>query len=227
MASYSDNKIVDSWKHNADPWIQAIQHNEIESRALATNKAIVDAILNKSPEKVLDIGCGEGWLAKELNNAGVYVHGIDVVPELVDEAIRQGGGVFQLLSYENLSKGVLKDKFDIVVCNFSLLGNESVDCIFKCIRDLLNEDGFFIVQTLHPISGCGDGKYEDGWRKGSWNGFNKQFANPPPWYFRTLESWKLLFRQNGFVLSEVLEPLNPTTNETASIIFVGEVTSCP
>ena len=224
MKTYSDKKIITSWFQNAKPWVYAVRNNEIESRSLITNKAIIDTILKKEPQKVLDIGCGEGWLARELNNYGIYTHGIDVVPELVDEANKQGGGTFKILSYEDLSQDVIEEKFDVVVCNFSLLGDESVTKIFQSISDLLNEDGYFIVQTIHPISGCGDAKYKDGWRKGSWTGFSDNFINPPPWYFRTLETWKELFQHNGFSLSEILEPLNPKTKTFASIIFIGEIT---
>ncbi len=223
MTPSSEKNIINSWLQNAKPWVYAVQNNEIESRSLITNKAIIDAILEKKPQKVLDIGCGEGWLARELSLSKIHVHGIDVVPELVDEANKQGGGTFQILSYEDLSKGVIKEKFDIVVCNFSLLGNESVTNIFQCVGDLLNEEGYFIVQTIHPISGCGEAEYKDGWRKGSWVGFSDNFTNPPPWYFRKLETWEELFQHNGFSLHQIIEPYNPKTKASASIIFIGEI----
>ena len=86
---------------------------------------------------------------------------------------------------------------------------------------MLNKNGFFIIQTIHPIEGCGDHKYEDGWRKGSWSGFSDDFSNPPPWYFRTLETWKELFLQNGLNLIEMIEPINPKTEKFASIILLA------
>jgi len=131
MTTYSDKKIVDSWMKNAKPWIVAIRDNEIESRSLITNKAIIDTILHKTPKTVLDIGCGEGWLSRELNKSGINTLGIDVVPELVDAANQNGGGIFKLVSYEELTQDAVKGKFDIIVCNFSLLGDESVTNIFK------------------------------------------------------------------------------------------------
>ena len=222
MKLYSDKDIIESWLQNAKPWVHTIRNHKIESRSLITNKAIVDTLLEKKPLKVLDIGCGEGWLARALNNFGIFVHGIDVVPHLVDEANKKGGGKFQIMSYEDLSKDSIHEKFDIAVCNFSLLGNESVTKIFQRVSNLLNENSYFIVQTIHPISGCGDAKYKDGWRKGSWAGFNDNFKNPPPWYFRTLETWNNLFLQNGFRVNEIKEPINPKTKTFASIIFIGK-----
>ncbi|MFT5114263.1 MAG: 2-polyprenyl-3-methyl-5-hydroxy-6-metoxy-1,4-benzoquinol methylase [Parasphingorhabdus sp.] len=220
---HSDEDIVDSWLENAQPWVTAVRQTEIESRVLVTNKAITEVILKKSPKTVLDIGCGEGWLARELNKTGINVLGIDVISELVTAATEKGGGIFKVISYEDLAEGAINEKFDLIVSNFSMLGKESVNVVFKCISRMLNNGGYFIVQTIHPITACGDLKYADGWREGSWAGFNSSFSNPSPWYFRTLATWKNLFLHNGFALNEVLEPINVTTNKAASVIFIGEL----
>lgn len=218
---YSDKNIVDSWLDNAKPWITAIRKNEIKSRIAVTNKAITEIILQKFPKTVLDIGCGEGWLARELSKANVNVLGIDAVPELVEAANEKGGGTFKVISYENLNRSAIAGKFDIIVCNFSLLGKEIVSDMFKCVPLMLNSGGYFIVQTVHPVEGCGDVEYDNGWRQGSWAGFNNAFKNPAPWYFRTIETWKSLFLKNGFVLNEILEPIDSSSNKAASIIFIG------
>lgn len=223
MDRNKEKHIVDSYIQNAKPWITAISQQEIESRNLVTNQAIVDAILKQGPLKVLDIGCGEGWLVRALSAAGIEAHGIDVVPELIHEADKLGEGTFQVMSYEELNAGLVKDEFDLVVCNFSLLGDESVEQVFQATSSLLKKDGCFLVQTVHPISACGEEAYQDGWRRGSWTGFNKDFTNPPPWYFRTLETWKGLFANHQIHLLEMLEPLLPGTDTFASVIFVGQM----
>ncbi|OQK15557.1 methyltransferase type 12 [Methyloprofundus sedimenti] len=223
MPSYTDKNIVNSWLQNAKPWITAIRDNEIESRSLITNKAIIDTILQTSPKSVLDIGCGEGWLARELRKSGINILGIDIVPDLIEAAKKEGGGRFELVSYEDLAQGVIKEKFDTIVCNFSLFGDITVTNIFQYIPRMLNDNGYFIIQTIHPIEKCGDAKYEDGWRKGSWAGFSNEFSNPAPWYFRTLETWKALFHHSGLDLSDLIEPINPQTKTPASIIFIAKL----
>lgn len=70
-----DADIIYSWEINATPWIKAIQNNEIESRKLVTNQAIVNVILNDKPARILDLGCGEGWLARSLASKGIAVLG--------------------------------------------------------------------------------------------------------------------------------------------------------
>jgi SAM-dependent methyltransferase len=219
MTLLNDAKIVDSWAKNADPWMAAVRRGEIESRTLVTNQAIIDAVRSRSPNTGLDIGCGEGWLVRKLD--GIDMIGVDVVPGLVDAARQAGGGNFRLLSYEEIARGQLKLAVDVAICNFSLLGKESVEGLFRAVRSLLKPGGALIVQTIHPLAGCGDSPYVDGWREGSWTGFNSGFSDPPPWYFRTLESWVKLFKDSGLGLQEVREPLHPKTGKPVSIILIG------
>lgn len=101
MTKFSDEQIIQSWRVNAKPWIKAIHHNEIESRVLVTNQAIIHAVMQYAPKKALDIGCGEGWLSHELINRGVTVFGIDIIPRLIETARQVKGGQFEICAYED------------------------------------------------------------------------------------------------------------------------------
>jgi len=218
----SDARIVDSWHKNASPWTDAVRGNQIQSRALVTNRAIVDAILSRSPRTVLDIGCGEGWLVRALGEHGVRGTGVDVVPALITQANAAGGGEFRVASYEQIAAGELDMTVDAVVANFSLIGKESVEGVVRRAPELLSKKGALIIQTLHPLVAGGDEPYEDGWRRGSWAGFSDEFTDPAPWYFRTLESWKLLLDDAGFSSVEMREPVHPETGKPASVIFIAD-----
>jgi 2-polyprenyl-3-methyl-5-hydroxy-6-metoxy-1,4-benzoquinol methylase len=218
-----DEMIISSWRKNAIPWTVAVREGQIESRKQITNQSIVNAVLSRSPHSVLDIGCGEGWLARELAAREIRVAGIDVVPDLIELARRGGGGDFQVLSQDELVAGKLKVCVDLIVCNFALFGKQSVDGLFRVIPSLLNAQGSLVIQTLHPLIACGDFPYLDGWRTGSWAGFSADFTDPAPWYFRTVESWVKLFLDSGFRLLEMREPVHPLTRQPASVIFIAEM----
>ncbi len=158
---------------------------------MCTDQAIVDAVLGVGPETA------------------------------IDEARRKRDGDFRVLSYEDFAAGKVEVTVDVVVCNFSLLGGESVEGVIRAVPSRLNPNGAFIVQTMHPIVECGDDAYRDGWREGTWAGISCDFSDPAPWFFRTVESWVNLFVTNGFQLRELLEPLHPETGKPASVIFIA------
>lgn len=218
----SDARIVDSWYKNASPWTDAVRGNQIETRRLVTNSAIIDAVLSRTPRTVLDIGCGEGWLVRSLADHGVRATGLDVVPSLIEQARHAGGGEFRVMSYEQIAAGEIDITVDVVVANFSLIGKESVEGVVRRAPELLTEKGALIIQTLHPVVAGAGLPYEDGWRDGSWTGFGDAFSDPAPWYFRTLESWKTLLRDAQFKSIEVREPMHPGTRQPASVIFIAE-----
>jgi len=216
----SDEKIIDSWSKNTNPWTNAVRSGEIESRKLVTDQAIVSAVRSRSPRSGIDIGCGEGWLVRALD--GIEMTGVDVVPGLVEMARAAGGGDFRVMSYEEIGAGALDATADVAICNFSLIGKESVEGLLRAAPSLLNPGGALIVQTLHPHLACGDAPYQDGWREGSWSGFSADFTDAPPWYFRTLETWVRLFGESGLRLVEMREPIHPATGKPVSVIFIGE-----
>jgi SAM-dependent methyltransferase len=219
----TDEKIVESWSRNSDPWVAAVRGREIASRALVTDAAIVDAVRSCAPQTGVDLGCGEGWLIRALPEVSMV--GVDAIPGLVDAARAAGGsgGVFHVMSYEEIAAGKLQLAADVAICNFSLIGEESTAGLLRAAPTYLRPGGTLIVQTVHPLTSCGDAPYLDGWRAGSWAGFSSDFTDPPPWYFRTLASWVTLFLDSGLRLTSLREPVHPETGKPVSLILMGQL----
>jgi 2-polyprenyl-3-methyl-5-hydroxy-6-metoxy-1,4-benzoquinol methylase len=218
MQTPRETDILQSWQQNADAWTHAVRDGQIESRRLVTDGAIINAVLDHRPHSVLDLGCGEGWLVRALSAQGIRAVGMDAVPALIEQA-RAAGGEFHVASYEDIITGQLSLKASVLVSNFALLGQESVQRLLAALPSLLEKDGYLIVQTVHPVIACGDQVYADGWRQEQWTGFGTAFPSPAPWYFRTLASWVNLFGGSGWRLREIREPLHPVTGKPASVIF--------
>lgn len=221
VSERKEQLILQSWLANASPWITAIQEDQILSRIQVTNQAILEIVLGLSPRNALDIGCGEGWLTDAMEAHGIPTTGVDAIPALLDHARQHHKGRFIQLKYEQLNQLGPENRFDLAVCNFSLIGKESTEAVFSAARSLLHPGGYLVVQTLHPVEACGDQPYEDGWRAGSWDGFSPDFDQPAPWYFRTMENWQTLFQDHGFHLTQINEPTHPVTGKAVSVIFVS------
>lgn len=215
-----EKDILRSWKANAVKWADLIQRNGIESRRVATNKAIIDAVSDYHPNWVLDVGCGEGWLVKELNDKGMTVTGFDAIPELIAQARQKSKSEFIVASYEDIYSGRIKftQQFDAIVANFSLIGKESTEKLLQALRNYLSINGILFIQTLHPFLRKVIDDYKPGWKEGSWDGFD-QFVLPYQWYFRTMEDWILMIKKAGFKTVGAKDICHPDSQKLLSVIF--------
>lgn len=222
-ARHSDARVLEAWRENAAPWTQTVRAQAIESRRLVTDRAILDAALRLRPRDALDVGCGEGWLTRALRTGGVAADGIDAIGELIDAARRADPDAppqrYARLSYEDIAAGASNARYDLIVCNFSLLGGAAVDALLSALPALLRDGGHVLIQTLHPPTACGDAPYLDGWRDGSWAGCDGALGQPAPWYFRTLGGWLRVLRESGLALRELEEPVHPVTGKPVSLIL--------
>ncbi|TWT72757.1 bifunctional 3-demethylubiquinone-9 3-methyltransferase/ 2-octaprenyl-6-hydroxy phenol methylase [Posidoniimonas polymericola] len=218
----NEQAMIHAWRANATAWADAVRGDKIASRVAVTNEAIVNAVTTLKPRSVLDVGCGEGWLARELTKRGADVLGVDAIVDLVEQARAVGGGAFEQHSYDELAAGSVPRRFDAVVCNFSLFTDHSVERLFGRIPEMLNPGGHCVVQTLHPITAPGDLPYKDGWRDGFWDGLGEGFLDAPRWYFRTLASWVRLFSCCGLKIVQIVEPTAQDGSRPSSLILVGQ-----
>lgn len=114
---------------------------------------------------------------------------------------------------------MLGARFDVIVCNFSLLGHTSVDRLIQTIPSLLAPNGALIVQTLHPDTVADNDRA--GWREGSWQGFSANFTAPAPWYYRQLSDWEALMQASGLMLQSHDATQLPDSGQKTSLLFVA------
>lgn len=218
-----DARLARSWEANAAAWTRAVREGRIESRRLATDQAVLAAVLERTPSRVLDVGCGEGWLCRALGDHGIQAVGVDGSAPLVEAARAAGGGRFHVISFDELAvrpERLGADGFDAAVCNFALL-HEDVAPLLASLGSLLGPRGVLVIQTVHPWSARGEGAYEDGWRTERFASFGNDFAEPMPWYYRTLASWSRLLADAGFVVEALREPAHPATGDPLSLLVVA------
>ncbi len=212
--------LAKSWDDNAGNWTKAVREGQIPSRRAGTDDAIVAAILDREPARLLDVGCGEGWLVRRIVRAsGCRAVGIDGSAALI-EAARSADptGDYRVLSYADLVGGTssLGDRFDVIAFNYAIL-NEDAAQLLTAVTPALARDGCIIIQTLHPQTQ--DGPYRDGWRTEDFSGFAIPGWKPMPWYFRTLESWHAVIRDAGLVLCDLAEPTAEGDDRPLSLIL--------
>ena len=126
--SAPETTLLDSWHHNARAWIDAIRSGTIESRQKVTDQAILLAVLSRQPERVLDLGCGEGWLLRALGERGIEAVGVDGDATLIEAARASGSSPVHLASYAALveTKVDVGSGYDLICANFALLHQDII-----------------------------------------------------------------------------------------------------
>lgn len=217
--SLNERQILTSWERNATPWSAAVREDKIESRTSVTNSAALEAIGPGEDRAALDLGCGEGWLSRAMSQQGWRVVGVDGSPALIEAARLSGPEEYVCLDYSRLHAELPSNRFDLVVCNFSLLGEESTSAALHAAAKVLKPGGQLVIQTVHPISL--DGPYRSGWKTEDWAGFEALDCEPSPWYFHTLSDWLTLLREAGFILDEVREPMGEEATRPSSLMLLA------
>jgi len=216
-----ESALLQSWHLNASSWIEVVRTGAIESRRQVTDQAILLAVLGRQPQRVLDLGCGEGWLLRELDKRGFQAVGVDGDATLVEAARAAGSASVHLASYEALVDGTVDigHDYDLICANFALLHQDIIP-LLAAMNGLLVPGGALVIQTLHPWTAAA-GDYQDGWREETFAGFNGQWQ-PMPWYLRTLSSWLNALDMAGFRLAVLQEPQHPQSPVPQSLLMVAE-----
>ncbi len=216
-----DARLLASWEDNAAAWTDAVRNHRIPSRRAGTDAAILAACARYDARMVLDVGCGEGWLARALATPAHSVLGIDGSADLIAHAAASTSDArFGVVGYETLATdtGVVAGPWDLIVCNFALLGAPLVP-LLRALSQRLAPTGRLLVQTVHPWSAMGDGRYADEWREENFQGFGVAFPSAMPWYYRTLGSWLSEIAEAGLVIRTLDEPVHADTGRPLSMLL--------
>ena len=156
-------------------------------------------ILNKlSPckgEDILDLGCGDGYLSKEIVNAGSKVVAIDSSSDFVEAAKKNGVDAY-LINAHNLT---YNKQFDAVFSNAALHWMLDPDSVIKGVSESLKPGGRFVAE----FGGIGNVKkiIKSIQSEFANQGFQNFYNNP--WYFPSIKEYKNKLEKHNFLIREI------------------------
>lgn len=143
------------WDHVA-PWYDEL----IEDRGSDHHERVILPgtlrLLGVAPgQRVLDVACGQGILARRLASTGVKVVGVDASERLIASARRletpsgEGGLEFLVGDARDLPALGLGE-FDAAACVMALMNIDPVEPVLAGITRLVRPGGRFVAVMLHP-----------------------------------------------------------------------------
>ncbi|MDC6367564.1 MULTISPECIES: class I SAM-dependent methyltransferase [Flavobacteriaceae] len=216
---------IASWKKNAAEWIKVIQNESIPSRKF-TNTAILETLKDCKGTKAVDIGCGEGWLTREMGKMGWNATGVDAIESLIVEARKKSLDTFTIFTYEDIMSGkaIENAPFDVAIFNFCLYAKDNLPLLLDNTLKQLTTKGALVIQTLHPYFLIQNGfPYKSQWLSDSWKGLPGNFTDGHAWYARTMDDWISEMNTLTNVRFSFNEILNDETLPISLIIKIEKV----
>jgi len=149
-----DERVSDAYSKNAEFWITIIRDKLDPYQSQLTDPALLDMIGDCSGQTILDAGCGEGYLSRELVRRGAdHVHGVDTCEEFITAArshpdYRSSAMSFHLADVAELP--LADGSVDVVVANRLPNGIAEPERRFHEFARVLRPSGRMILLGMHP-----------------------------------------------------------------------------
>lgn len=202
------------WKRNANFWIKIIRENLDLFRLVVTNKAILEPLKGEKNLRILDAGCGEGYLCRVLAKKRHQVFGIDFCPEFIKTArelerkkplgIKYFLGDFRKTNFPPSS-------FDIIVSHQTINEIENPEKAFKEFYRILKKGGRLILLFLHPCFEINPKKYFQKIKVKKSYYLVSGIKSPSSYFYLylPLSEWTRLLAKAGFLIKKIGEPHPP------------------
>lgn len=142
---FTNDAVGAAWDRNVQS-----RARELESRTDLSYRWLCNWIMRNIPRttRVLDVGCGLGFLSRELAVAGNRVTAVDLSLESIAYARAHNKGPH----YVHGTPATLRtnEPFDVVVLNMVLQSSPDLTSLLSECVDRLSSDGIMLVTIPHP-----------------------------------------------------------------------------
>ena len=163
---------------------------------------VVELLVPRAGERILDLGCGDGVLTAKLAAMGCSVVGVDSSAAQV-EAARKLGLDARVMDGENLS---FESEFDVVFSNAALHWMRNPETVIAGVWRALRRKGRFVAE----FGGQGCCAMIKSALVAALNRRGMDGEAAVPWYFPTVEEYSALLNKAGFSVDYIALVPRPT-----------------
>lgn len=142
----------DAWEAEAAGWIAWARSPGTDHFFWRFSLPALLGLLPPPRGLTVEIGCGEGRVARELSGRGHRVVGIEGSPTLA-EAARAADPGFEVHVADAQAMPLDDASADLVVASMMLLNVDDLDAVVAEVARVLPPGGRFVFSTTHPDSG--------------------------------------------------------------------------
>jgi ubiquinone/menaquinone biosynthesis C-methylase UbiE len=162
-----EDRIREQWEINAESFTSLIAGSGTPHHKQILNPCVEELLGDVRNKKLLDAGCGEGYLARYYAKKGAFVTAIDLSQRLIETAKKLTKKENVVVEYKvanicNLDS-IPDEEYDIILSNLVLLNIPCLDDSFREFYRILRKDGYLVFSIVHPaFNFYGPGSWEMG-----------------------------------------------------------------
>jgi len=225
----TDEMVGEAWDRVADLWFGGYSEFGDVNRQYVIDPAILRILGPVKGRRILDAGCGNGYLCRLLTKKGAEMVGVDVSNRSIELAKGFEKEKPLVIEYHvgsicNLS--MCEDgTFDVVVSNLVLQDLQGVDKAVKELRRVLKPEGKLVFSIMHP---CFSSPPVHGWVRKPIDSQRKEdwlYWRVDRYFDRSIEEWRYfdflptysfhrplsdyveVLIKNGFTITDFEEPV--------------------
>ncbi|MDY8022173.1 class I SAM-dependent methyltransferase [Paenibacillus polymyxa] len=153
MNKWDTEEAIRRWDMHAENFTAKYTEEGDRSREVLLNPALQACMGTLGGKKVLDAGCGEGYLSRKMARGGALVEAVDYSTEMLRLAKERTPSALGITYHHgNLEKlEMFEDQsFDLIVSNMVIQDLAHYEQAIAEMRRLLVPGGRFIFSILHP-----------------------------------------------------------------------------
>lgn len=219
MDDQTEDEVRTFWNEVAEGWRVQVGEDGDVNRRFNSDPVVWHLLGDVNGRRVLDAGCGTGYLTKKLHERGATAVGVD----LSNEMIRLAGAAYPELAFRVDSISILGSiddaSVDLVVANYVLMDTPDLRGAVESFHRVLSPGGAAVVVFSHPCFPQGR-RFEDAdgecvhytWDfpyfqhrrciDPPWGHFEREFI----WFHRPLSDYWKAFTDAGFSVERFEEP---------------------